>query len=106
MQYIYILLRVHFSTEKLVQIQANLAPGAKFVQNDSSGLPDFCWRYIPKREKLPQKKFVWLGVCQMTIKIPVHNIYDHFPFQSFPKICIPKLGLLLCKYTIWQPCGR
>jgi hypothetical protein len=71
------------------------------------GLPDFSGHTIPKRDKkytkLPQN-------YPMTIKIPNgNNIFQVAIeytklFDSKALQILPKLGFLVWKYTIWQPC--
>jgi hypothetical protein len=61
-----------------------------------SGLPDFSWYYIPKRENIPNDHKIYQSAIQYT-KWPEdwpkgHTKYNHLPFQDAPKI--HQIGIL------------
>jgi hypothetical protein len=71
------------------------------------GLPDFSWYIIPKRGKMYQmntKCTEWLknipnGCKIFQIAINYINIFQSRALQNLPKV-----GFLVWKETIWQPC--
>jgi hypothetical protein len=74
-----------------------------------AGLPDFSWYMIPKLEKMYQMN---TKCIQWARHIPnVHKIFQmarkYFTiFQSQALQNLPKLGFLVWKQTIWQPCSE
>jgi hypothetical protein len=83
---------------------------ARLLSRWRAGLPDFSWHNIPKGGKIYQI---------ITTSPNGHNIYipnDRKIFQVTIKYTIifhskalknlPKLGFLVWKQTIWQPCWR
>jgi hypothetical protein len=71
----------------------------EFSSEQSTGLPDFSWFNLPKREnctKLPSNKLK----CQKTVQMAV-NYSSIFHFKNQQDL--PKLGFLCRNYTIRQP---
>jgi hypothetical protein len=72
-----------------------------------AGLPDFSWNNIPECEKIYQltikllngHKLYKMAVNILQMDITYTNIFDFKALQN-----LPKLGFLVWKYTIWQPC--
>jgi hypothetical protein len=75
----------------------------------TSGLPDFSWFMTPKQEKMYQINTqcpTWSDNIPDVQKIFRMSIKYINLFQSENLENFPKLGFLVWKQNIWQPCSR